>query len=178
MLLRIDKQLEVQLSFPPHNEDQEIIIGSQVYPSGRAIPPHSTHKPSNHTLSVPHSDMKPLAPVFMGTTLLEQQAPPQRPPQQYYQQPQWFSTCPTNPDSRPVTYVVALQPHYETKEPTAHVATIGPNSHLQSVSTHYPAQLQVGEMRQHQPLTGEHCLNLRINNYCFPNKIVPSFHLQ
>ena len=45
MLLRIDKQLEVQLSFPPHNEDQEIIIGSQVYPSGSAIPPH---KPSRH----------------------------------------------------------------------------------------------------------------------------------
>ena len=161
MLLRIDKQLEVQLSFPPHNEDQEIIIGSQVYPSGSAIPPHSTHKPSSHTLTVPHSEMKSLAPVFMGTTLLEQQAPPQRPPQrppapqQYYQQPQWFSMCPTNPDSRPATYAVTSQPYYETKEPIAHVATIGPNSHLQSASTHYPAQLQVGGMRQYQPLTGE-----------------------
>ena len=162
MLLHIDKQLEVQLSFPPHSEDQEIIIGSQVYPSGNAVhTPHSTHKPSSHTLIVPHSDMKSLAPVFMGTTLLEQQAPPQRPPQQYYQQPQWFSMHPTNPDSRPATYVVTSQPHYETKEPTAHLATIGPNSHLQSVSTHYPAQLQVGGMRQYQPLTGEHCLNVR-----------------
>ena len=95
MLLRTDKQLEVQLSFPPHSEDQEIIIGSQVYPSGNAIPPHSTHKPSSHTLSVPHSDMKPLAPVFMGTTLLEQQRPPQ--------QSQQFSMCQTVPGSRQPT---------------------------------------------------------------------------
>ena len=68
MLLVTDKQIEVQLSFPPYSEDQEIIDGR--HQTSNSASPHSTHKLSSHALNVPHS---PLAPVFMGTTLVEQQ---------------------------------------------------------------------------------------------------------
>ena len=153
MLLVTDQQIEVQLSFPPYSEIQEIIDGRQVHPSNSA-PPYSTHKLSSHALNVPHS---PLAPVFMGTTLVEQQWSTQ----QHYQRPQWLSMCPTVPGSRPPTHAVTSQPHYGTLVSNAHVAAIGPNSHLQSAATHYPAQLQVGETSQYQPLTGKHGLNVR-----------------
>ena len=131
MLLHTDQQIEVQLSFPPYSEIQEIIDGRPVHPSNSA-PPHSTHKLSSHALNVPHS---PLAPVFMGTTLVEQQWSTQ----QHYQRPQWLSMCPTVPGSRPPTHAFTLQPHYGTMVSNAHVATIGPNSHLQSESTSYSA---------------------------------------
>ena len=153
MLLRTDKQIDVQLSFPPYNEDQEIIDGRQVHPSSWLLP-NSTHQLSSHALPVPHSGMKPLAPVFMGTTLQEEQ----RSTQQHYQQPQWLSMC---PGSRPLTHAVTSQPHYGTMVSNAHVATIGGNSHLQSAATHYSAQLQVGGTSQYQPLTGKPCLSVR-----------------
>ena len=149
MLLVTDKQIEVQLSFPPYSEVQEIIDGRQVHPSG-SVPPYSTHQLSSHTLPVPHSEMKPPAPVFMGTTPLEQQWPTQ-----HYQQPQWLSMRPTVPGSRPPTHAVTLQPHCGTMVSNAHVATIGPNNHLQSAATHYLAQLQAGGTSQYQPLTGK-----------------------
>ena len=134
ILLFTGKQQQVQLSFPPYSEDQEIIDGRQVHPSNW-LPPYSTHQLSGHALNVPHSGMKPPAPVFMGSTLLEQQ----QSTQQQYQQPQWSSICPTVPGSRPLTHAVTLQPHYETMVPTAHVAAIGANNHLQSESTPYSA---------------------------------------
>ena len=150
MFLRTDKQIDVQLSFPPYSEDQEIIDGRQVHPSS-CLPPYSTHQLSLH---VPYSEMKPPTPMFMGTTLQEEQ----RSTQQHYQRPQWLSMC---PGSRPPTHAVTSQPHYGTMVPTAHVAAIGPNSHLQSAATHYPAQLQVGGTNQYQSLTGKHCLSVR-----------------
>ena len=133
-----DKQIEVQLSFPPYSEDQEIIDGRQVHPSSGDAPPYSTHQLSSHTLNVPHPGMKPPAPVFVGTTPQEEQ----RSTQQHYQRPQWLSMCTTVPGSRPPT----------------HVAAIGPNTHLQSAATHYTAHLQVGGTSHYQPLTGKHCL--------------------
>ena len=130
MFLVTDKQIEVQLSFPSYSQDQEIIDGRQVHPSSWLLP-NSTHQLSSHTLPVPHSGMKPLAPVFMGSTLLQEQRPTQ-----HYQQPQWLSMCQTVPGSRPPTHAVTSQPHMV---PTAHVAAIGVNSHLQSESTPYSA---------------------------------------
>ena len=133
MLLHTDKQIDVQLSFPPYSEIQEIIDGRQTHPSSW-LPPYSTHQLSGHALNVSHSGMKPPAPVFMGSTLLQEQRTTQ-----HYQRPQWLSMCTTVPGSRPPTHAVTLQPHYETKVPTAHVAAIGVNNHLQSESTPYSA---------------------------------------
>ena len=131
MLLVTDKQIEVQLSFPPYNGIQQIIDGRQVH-SSSWLPPYSTHQLSGHTLPVTYSGRNALAPVFMGTTLLEEQ----RSTQQHYQRPQWLSMCQTVPGSRPPTHAVTSQPHMV---PTAHVAAIGVNSHLQSESTPYSA---------------------------------------
>ena len=129
ILLFTGKQQEVQLSFPPYSEVQEIIDGRQVH-SSNWLPPYSTHQ---LTLNVPHSGRKPPAPVFMGTTSLQEQRPT------HYQQPQWISMRPTVPGSRPPTHAVTLQPHYGTMVSNAHVAAIGANNHLQSESTPYSA---------------------------------------
>lgn len=155
----------MQLSFPPYSEDQEIIDGRQVH-SSSWLPPYSTHQLSSHTLNVPYSEMKPPTPVFMGTTPLQEQ----RPTQQHYQRPQWLSMC---PGSRPPTHAVTSQPHYGTMVSNAHVAAIGPNSHLQSAATHYPAQLQVGGTSQYQ--RGKHCLFVRDYTIFFLTKyyIIP-----